>query len=184
MRTILPIILVVLAIGLFALYTNPTYQDADGIKALQAKAAEYDRALTQSSELRAARDELLSKRNTFSTDDVRKLERVLPDNVDNIRLIIDIQNIAARYRLQVKNVALGASSADAQSQSLATGAGAQSVGSVDLGFSVDASYDNFLAFLTDLERSVRVVDVEKVGFSVGQGDLNTYSLQIKTYWLR
>lgn len=184
MRTVLPILLIILAIGLFAVYTNPAYQNTGGIKDLQAQAAEYDQALSQSSDLRSARDQLLAKRNTFSTDDVRKLERILPDNVDNIRLIIDIQNIAARYGLQVKNVALGATSADAQNQPLSVGTGNQSIGTVDLGFAVNATYENFLAFLNDLERSVRVVDVESIGFTAGSGDLNTYTLQIKTYWLR
>ena len=184
MRTLLPILLIALAVGLFVVYTNPTYQNEDGIKGLSAQAAEYDQALTQSSELRAARDKLLAHRNTFSADDVHKLERVLPDNVDNIRLIIDIQNIAARYRLQIKNVALGASSADEGSQAIAAGAEGHSVGTVELGFSVDSTYDNFIAFLDDLEKSVRVVDVEKITFVTGPGDLETYKLQIKTYWLR
>ena len=96
MKTFFPTILIVVAAGLFIAYTNPQYQE---VKILQAQVASYDQALTQSSQLRAARDTLLSKRNTFSTDDVRKLERILPDNVDNIRLIIDIDNIAARHGL-------------------------------------------------------------------------------------
>jgi hypothetical protein len=49
----------------------------------------------------------LAKRDTFAAEDVQKLERTLPDNVDNIRLIIDINNIAARHGLTLKNVALG-----------------------------------------------------------------------------
>lgn len=181
MNTLFPLFLVLLSGGLFALYTNPTYQD---VKTLQAQAAEYDQALTQSSKLRAARDQLLARRNTFSTDDVRKLERVLPDNVDNIRLIIDMDNIAARYGLKVKNVVLGASSATPGSQTASVGQGSQVVGTVELGFSVDATYDNFIAFLEDLQRSVRIVDVESIKFSAAAGDLNTYNLQIRTYWLR
>lgn len=184
MRTLLPILLIILSGGLFVAYTNPAYQQAGGIKYLQAQAAQYDAALSQSSELRAARDQLLAKRNTFSADDVRKLERILPDNVDNIRLIIDIQNIAARYGLQVRDVALGATSADVQNQPLGAGAGSQSVGEVELGFAVEATYSTFLAFLADLEKSVRVADLQNIAFSTGAGDLNTYSLEIKTYWLR
>ena len=76
MRTLLPIFLIVLSGGLFVVYVNPTYQEAGGIKDLQGQAQGYDQALTQSSELRSARDQLLAKRNTFSTDDIRKLERI------------------------------------------------------------------------------------------------------------
>ena len=181
MKTFFPTILIVVAAGLFIAYTNPQYQE---VKILQAQVASYDQALTQSSQLRAARDTLLSKRNTFSTDDVRKLERILPDNVDNIRLIIDIDNIAARHGLQIKNVALGASSAsDSANQPAAVGQ-QDGVGVVELGFTVSASYDKFLDFLTDLEQSLRIVDVEEMRFSTSAGDQTAFSLRIKTYWLR
>lgn len=179
MRTLGPIFLVGIAVALFVAYIDPTYQ---AVKELQAQAGQYDEALTQSTKLRKERDELLSKRNTFSTDNVRKLERLLPDNVDNIRLIIDIDNIASRYGLQVRNVALGDTTSSSRNQTVGQGQGA--VGNVELGFSVGATYERFLAFLTDLEKSLRIVDVESIKLTPGTGDLDTYTLQIKTYWLR
>src|SRR6185437_14911262 len=90
--------LVVAAIGLFVVYTNPTYQ---ATKALAAQVSAYNSALDKSKELRAVRDQLLSKRNTFAPSDVQKLEELLPDNVDNIRLIIDINNIVHVVRKEL-----------------------------------------------------------------------------------
>lgn len=180
-RWIIPIGLVAAAVGLFVLYTNPTYQS---IKQLSAQAQAYDDALTKAQQLRATRDQLLSKRNAFSPDDIQKLGRVLPDNVDNIRLIIDINNIAAHHNLSLVNVKLGDVSGSSKPQSAAAvGTSGDPVGSVELGFSVAANYDDFLAFLQDLEHSMRLIDIEKVSFKAGQGDLNTYVFQIRTYWL-
>ncbi len=177
----MPIVLTVVAIGLFAMYTNPQYQT---IKALQAQVGEFDNALNKTKELRASRDELLAKRNTFSTDDLQKLERMLPDNVDNIRLIIDINNIAARHSLSLKNVALGTLSDSKTTRSaLAVGSSGEPVGSVEVGFSVTASYDEFLIFLKDLEHSLRIVDVEKISFKPSSLGKDDYSLTIRTYWL-
>jgi hypothetical protein len=48
MRLLLPVILIIAAIGLFVLYTNPTYQ---GLKGNIATAAAYDDALNKSQEL-------------------------------------------------------------------------------------------------------------------------------------
>jgi Tfp pilus assembly protein PilO len=178
-----PLFLLILAIGLFAAWTNPTYQ---ATKVLQAQANAYDDALGKSNELRALRDQLLSKRNTFSADDIQKLQEILPDNVDNIRLIIDINNIAARHGLSLKNVALGDVAKGAQTQNnLTVGAATNPVGSVTLGFTVTASYDGFLSFLQDLEHSLRVVDVQKLGFTVNdtKPDETDYNLTIRTYWL-
>src|SRR6185436_8105310 len=101
---LLPLILLCAAIGLFVLYTNGAYQE---VKILNAQADSYDQALNKSQELRAVRDQLLSKRNAFPNDAVAKLQKVLPENVDNIRLIIDINNIASRHALALTDVDLG-----------------------------------------------------------------------------
>ncbi len=183
-RIILPFVLIVAALGLFMMYTNPTYQ---AIKGLQAEQQQYTTALDQSSQVRAQRDQLLARRHTFSTDDIRKLERMLPDNVDNIRLIIDTNDIAARYHLQVTNVSLNTVSETAAGS---IGGGASAVGSVQISFSIAATYDDFLSFLRDLEHSLRLIDVESIKFNTQAatasktGDVNTYTLTIRTYWLR
>lgn len=181
MRLLFPLILTIAAIGLFVAYTNPTYQ---GLKGEQVKVAAYNDALDKSQELKGLRDKLQSARNAFSPQDEQKLVRLLPDQVDNIRLIIDINNIAARRGLVLSNVALGeVSQSSAAAASLAVGPLSDPVGSVSLGFSVVASYEDFLAFLQDLEHSLRILDVEKLSFSGGQGGKYTFDFTIRTYWL-
>src|SRR3989344_334418 len=167
MRFIVPILLVGAAIGLFVVYTDPAYQT---VKDLSARAASYDEALDKAQELRATRDALLSKRNTFKPDDISRLERALPDNVDNIRLVIDINNIASRRGLSLKTILVGEVSDSSASRSpLAAGASGDSLGSVDVGFTITATYEDFLAFLQDLEHSLRIVDVESIDFIAGEG---------------
>jgi Tfp pilus assembly protein PilO len=181
MRNLLPLVLVIAAIGLFAGYTNPAYQST---KAIAAEKSSYDAALATSKELRAQRDTLLSRRNTFAPEDVQKLTRMLPDNVDNIRLIIDINNVAARHSLSLKDVQLGAVSNGTTPQSAAAvGQNSDPTGSVDLGFTVNANYENFQAFLVDLEHSLRLIDIVKINFKTGDGTTNDYNVSIRTYWL-
>ncbi len=181
-RLIIPLILTIAAGAIFFVYTDPKYQD---VKALRTQEAEYDQALTKSRELQETRNKLIAKRNTFSPDDLRKLERLLPDNVDNIRLIIDIDTIAARYGLRIRNVAVNApKSGREERSSAAVGESGDKVGSVELSFSLPARYEDFQRFLSDLERSVRVVDVNSISFSVGEGDLMQFAVAVKTYWLR
>ncbi len=186
MRYLLPLILIGAAATLFIAYTNPHYQGS--IKALQTQQQAYDDALTKSQELKALRDQLLSKYNTFSTEDRDKLQEFLPDNIDNIQLVIDINGIAARHNLAIKNMQIGEtkvgpSSGRSSSAKVAVGTSNGTVGSVDFGFTVSADYETFLAFLADLEHSLRLIDVEKVAFSVNETGLNDYTLSIRTYWL-
>lgn len=182
MRFILPIILIVAAIGLFVAYIDPQYQV---VKGLSAQAAEYDDALSKAKELRTTRDQLLSKSNTFTTEDKQRLARAVPDNVDNIRLIIDINNIASRHGLALKSISVSEVSESSQARSaLAVGNSGDPLGSVTVAFTVAADYDTFNAFLRDLEHSLRIVDVESLEFdSPTQGTQADYSLSIRTYWL-
>jgi len=177
-----PLILVLIAGATFFLYTNPKYQE---IKTLRLQEREYDDALTKSKELQQARNQLIAKSDTFSPDDIRKLERLLPDNVDNIRLILDIDNIAMRYGLRIRGVSVSDPKGSRKEVGGETiGAAQDKIGSVELSFTIAARYEDFLRFLGDLERSVRVVDIQTMAFTVGEGDLVQYSLLIKTYWLR
>ena len=161
------------------MYTNPTYVES---KTLAEVAGTYDDALTKSQELKSVRDQLLAKRNTFSTEDVQKIQKVLPDNVDNIRLIIDINNIASRHGLSLKGVLLGdTSQASVKQSAAAVGASGDEVGSVEVSFTVSTSYETMLAFLHDLEHSLRLIDVEKISFKGGA--VSDYTFTIRTYWL-
>jgi len=182
MRFIIPIILIVAAIGLFVGYINPQYQQ---VKMLSAKSAQYGDALDQAKELRTVRDHLLAERNTFSSDDLNRIAHALPDNVDNIRLIIDINNIASRHGLTLKTINVGDVSDSSQARSsTATGSSGDPVGSVTVNFSFSADYDTFMAFLHDLEHSLRIVDVESIDFDApAQGTVSDYTLTIRTYWL-
>ena len=178
-RLFLPAILVIAGIGLFWLYTNPAYQD---IKSLSLQNTSFDDALNKAQELRSVRDQLLAKNNSFAPADVDKLKHILPDNVDNIRLIIGINNIASRHNLALSAVNLG----DIGGGSSAAAAAASGpVGSVEVGFSVSTSnYDDYLAFVQDLEHSLRLVDITKIAFTVGTGTAAPiYTMSARTYWL-
>lgn len=181
MRFVIPSVLLIAAIGLFVVYTNPTYQSSQEIT---MQVSSYDEALDRSQELRRARDELLARRNTFATEDLQKLQRMLPDNVDNIRLIIEINNIASKHALALQNVELGELSDSRQARStFSVGASGDPIGSVDVSFSLSTTYEKFLAFLADLERSLRIVDVQGITFSADE-TVSQYNLTIRTYWLQ
>lgn len=177
LRLLLPLVLIGASIGIFVMYTNPTYQN---IQQLSAQSSAYDDALNKAQELRSVRDQLLTKSNNFSPSDLDKLQQVLPDNVDNIRLIININNIAARHGLSLSNVDLGNIGGKTTTPS-----DNGSIGSVDISFSVTTSnYDTFLAFVQDLEHSLRLIDITKLAFSAPSGTTAvTYAMSVRTYWL-
>ena len=177
MRVITPIVLVLIAIGVFIWYINPTYSQ---IKNLSAEEEQFDMALTRSKELIAVRDALLSRYNMIPTRDLERLEKLLPDHVDNVRLILDMNNIAAQYGMALQDIAIGEASAEGAE----LGADTSPIGAITLSFGVRSTYDNFLQFLMDLEESLRIVDVTSLSFAEGDGTFTTYRVALRTYWLK
>ena len=202
------------SVGLFFTYVNPTYNGLDDLKQQTAK---LDEALNKAKELQSIRDQLLSKYNTFSSEELDRLKKLLPDHIDNVRLIIDIDNMASRYGMSLTKVAISKSESGPKKEAQSTGAttetpsgsGAKALpsqagfslpprpsaspgtgstqddlGSVDLSFSVSGSYETFLAFLRDLERSLRLVDVTKLSFNAASSNNYDFNVTIRTYWLR
>ncbi|MCE9643942.1 type 4a pilus biogenesis protein PilO [Candidatus Parcubacteria bacterium] len=176
-RFLFPSILLAITALLFWAYIDPQYQI---VKGLRAESQSYEEALASFREIQSVRDELTSRYNTFSTDDVTRLERLLPDTVDNVRLVLDINNIAGRYGLVIKDVRLSSLAKDPNK----LGPENQEYGTLVLQFSVTAGYSNFVAFMKDLEDSLRVVDVSGISFKTAESQLADYDVAVQTYWLK
>ena len=189
-RLIFPTIMLAAAIGLFVVFTNPAYQD---IGALRVQQASYNQALNNSQELLKVRDNLTAIYNNMSTTQRDDLSKLMPDNVDNIRLIIDIQNVALKYGMNPTDIKY-----DANATGPTTGATPAAVtpaqlantqkdyGTFELEFSVTGSYSNFLSFIGDLEHSLRMIDIESITFQAPNAGSSAikYDIRVKTYWLK
>ena len=181
MKLLIPLFFILIAGTIFFAYINPAYLRIQG---LRAEEAQFDQALNKSKELQATRDQLLSKYNTFSPDDLGRLTKFLPDSVDNVRLILDLNSIASRYGMRTRNVSLQTKGSSAARAAVgAVGPSTSPYGSVVLSFSVSGSYPTFIAFLEDLERSLRLTDVVGVSFTANDTGTYNYDVAVRTYWL-
>lgn len=183
MKSFTPFLLILIAIILFFMFTDPTYKQ---VMDLRAQQREYNDVLTKSRDLLAKRKTLQDKYNSFSTADVDRLRKLLPDGVDNVKLIIDIDEIAKRYGLTIRSVRLDDSKVKSGSKdSIATiTAGEAKYGAIPMGFSVNADYNTFIKFLQDLEGSLRLVDVVNISLKPSATGLYSFDVSLKTYWLK
>lgn len=191
MGNLVSLILIITSVGLFFGYTDPLYTRAEtdpsgpGIKALRAQVAEYNSNLEKAKELREKRDILTKKYNTFTEDQKNQLQKVLPDNIDNIRLIIEINDkIAQAFGMNIRNFKTDAGSTE-NSDKKQVGKDTSQYGILTLSFSTTATYDTFLDFLNALQSSLRILDVSNIQFSAGsETGVYDYNVTLKTYWLK
>jgi len=201
-KFILPIILIGASITGFFAFTSPYYK---GISLEREKIASYNEALSNSKTLEAERDKLTQKYNSFNPEDLSKLQKLLPDNIDNIRLILEIEKIASPYGMTLKdvkydatnkNVDVAAQEAAGFNYGVAEDTSPLDYKILDLEFSTQGTYNNFINFIKDLENNLRIVDISSIQFSssgvvsTGPGinpslpEAYKYSFKIKTYWLK
>lgn len=189
-RLILPLLFIAAAIGGFLKFTQPMLAKID---ALNVEKSQLNQALDNAKQLRETQDSLLATFRNIDPGDLDKLNKFLPDSIDNVRLIIDINNIARRSGMSIKGIKIKTDVGKEENSIInSADAGAGGTQALTLGFSVTGPYTNFQSFLSDLARSLRLTDVQATGFSSGQGqdvsgkpvDLYTYNVEIQTYWLK
>ncbi len=176
MKILTPLLLIAISIGLFFVYINPAYSE---IGALRDQNKSLTAALDRAQQAGIKRDQLLSKRNQFSTEDLNRLQKILPDSIDNIRLVVDINSIAVKYGTSIKAVKV-----EPVVNTPGSPAPATPYDGATITFDIVLTYDNFLSFLADIERNLRLTDVVAVSFDTGDKSVYQYNVTLKTYRLK
>ncbi|OGG73212.1 hypothetical protein A3A38_02350 [Candidatus Kaiserbacteria bacterium RIFCSPLOWO2_01_FULL_53_17] len=189
-RTLFSLLFLAGAIALFFLYTKPAY---DGVRAIQDKITEYDQALNKAAELQRLKQSLLSRYNAFNPIDVDRLHKLLPDHVDNVRLVLDLDTLASQHGFALQNVVIDASGPVkiAEQAAPTIGPNRQTFDSLTLRFATAGTYPKFVAFISALEQSLRIVDVvaltmdtDSAAPASGGEPVYRFDITLRTYWLK
>ena len=200
-RNITATILLVLAAGIYFTVTKGMLADA---KAVQLVNTQYSSAIDSADQLIKVRDQVLKNYNNLSQDDRERLNKIVPNTVDNIRLIIDLNSVAMRHGFNLKNikaVAAGTGNQKANGTAAAVASAASSpvivnnttksntiatpvLDTVTVSFSVTAPYQQFKSFLQDLEADLRIMDLTHLTMTANDSDVYDFNVEFKTYWMR
>lgn len=190
-KGVAPILLLILAVGLYFTFTKTKI---DEIKTINTVNAGYEQALENVEKLIKVRDEVLKTYNSIDENDRKRLDKIVPNNIDNVRLIIDIKGIGEQHGLTLKNVKTSATNESSVTKAVntdPTGAEVASFGSnpskyevVTLSFEVSASYKSFTELLKSIESSLRVLDISRINVSANDTNIYDFKVELKTYWLK
>ena len=204
---IIPLLLVIGAVGLFIGYTQPTY--GGSIASLKEEIRSFDTALLAAEQFKQKEVQLTQQRAALSQEQLARLEAFLPDSVDNVQLIVDLNSLAARSGVQLSQFDIAESGGASDSASSATTAGMpQAAGpgtdaapltqgntalalrssepteSLELSVSATGSYAAFRTFLAGVEQSLRPLDVIELSVQDSDTGVYTYDITFRLYWLR
>ncbi len=184
MRYIYLIILIVASGLVFSAIIAPKYKQAQSLK---KEISTFDVRLSTAEALKVSREDLIAKYNSISKTDLDNIKVLLPDSVDNIRLIIQLDALATKNGLSsLRDVQYDTQKSE-QSPIQQNATVQKPYGEFTMSFSTSGPYKNFLSFISDLEQNLRLVDVSEVKFSQSNPNLVdslSYNIKLKTYWLK
>jgi hypothetical protein len=183
-RNILSLLLIILSVGLYFTVTRGMIADAQAVKAVNDQ---YTSALNNAANLSNILTQVDAQWNSISADDRTKIDEMLPSSVDNIRLIIDLNNIAVRHGFSlsgVRAVAPDLGSASAAQGTLGLSASTPTLDKVQVTFGATAPYSQFISFLQDLEINLRVMDITDLSLSASDSGNYSFQVGLQTYWMR
>lgn len=199
MRFLFPLSCIIIALVIFFSFVDPLYGD---IKNLKKDVATYNLALSNSTELQKVRDSLVETYKNIKPEDKKRLENFLPNTVNNIRFILEIEQIANMHSMPIKNIKFEPAEKQGDTKTNTSGTviavndplTLKPYGTFPIEFTTEGKYEIFTQFIRDIERNLRLVDIKSISFNIPaipektlptfDPNLYTYTLKVETYWLK
>lgn len=186
-KVLTPILFTIIALGLFFSYLRPAYSE---LNASKERLVRIDQAIEESDKLLSNYTELKNKMNAISAEDQKNLAKILPDSVDVVRLILDLDSLATKYGLTIRSFEIPDIESELTLKKSPDATLEESpVMKAVLTITCEGSYADFKKLLVDIERSMSLMDVVELEVKVAEKSTDTeeeavYTLGLQTYWLK
>ncbi len=184
MRPILSVLVIIVSIGVYFFYIEPLTLE---VRVQLAKKNEIERVLNRVREIKEKRDAVLSDYNSISEEDIKKLEKILPENINSVVILNDLNSVASQFGLVIKEYK--ADEVINNNNSVSDGGPGDPYKKTKIIINVEGSYGQFLNFLTALESSLSIMDVVFLNIKGSEGNVSIasplqYTLEANVYSLK
>ncbi|MFT5037262.1 MAG: hypothetical protein ACI9VM_000841 [Candidatus Azotimanducaceae bacterium] len=186
-RSIIQIVLIIISVVIIITYIKPTFTL---MQETQGETDEYQTAIANAESYRTELSALLARVEGFDDDNRKVLERYVPDALDIVAIMRDIETIVQNNKMVLTAVSAGDIGAKdigkinaVQGQQSKDSQVIQNAGLQFQQFSVSVTgtYIQFKLLLKDFEINAYPLEIMNIEFSPGEGSLYTFSLGLETY---
>jgi hypothetical protein len=184
MTRLIPILALLLAGALFFFYINPTYTGQ--IAQAKNQIASYNSALAAASQFNQKESQLMTEENAIPSASIQRIEEYLPDGVNNVQLILDLNSLASRSGITLSNFSVvqnATTTASSDGTTLPALNAASETNSLDVSVAASGTYSAFRTFLSAAEQSLRPLDVTSLSINDSSTGVYTYQVTFRIYWL-
>ncbi len=100
-KALIQIALIILSVVLIFVYIKPTFA---GIATVQDEVYQYQDATAKAADLNAQLTDLVRKENSYTEQDKLALNRFLPDMVDDVQVMGDLESLFSDYDVKLESV--------------------------------------------------------------------------------
>lgn len=169
---------IIISIALLYSFVLPQWEQ---VSLLREEKQKLDQAVESIKKIEQKKIELLARYNEISNADRKRIESLIPDNFNYVRLVSEIDALGSQYGISIDDVSYKELD-DSVGDSIDSAQPKKIYNSAILAFSFVSSYDNFGKFIDSLEKSLRIMDIKSIKIAAQPGGLYQYSLEIETYW--
>lgn len=155
-RYLAPVILSILSVAIYINYIDGTYRQIEKKLAAEDELNVY---LKDAMEAQSKLSAIAATYKSIAPEEEQKLNRLLPDNIDPTRLVVDVNGLAEQHGLIAQNVK---TSVEKESEE-----NPRKYVVHELTFTVTSTYGVVREFIADLEKSLQLRDIVNVSFMVG-----------------
>ena len=181
LRTLTPFLSLIIAILLYFFLIQPQYVD---VVMLKGNVEEYDNATAQYQEFTRKLDNKLAKKMDRLVLDNERLDIFIPNSIDSIQLLVDLEAMAGQQKMLFGNVSIDEGDVDFSNTNSENEQVSAELATSDISFEVVGSYEQFKNFIHDLERSLTVFEIVNIKFvSVENSMFGQYAVTVRTFAL-
>jgi Tfp pilus assembly protein PilO len=169
------IIIAAAAVGLFFVHLKPSYAV---ILELRDEEKQVRETVDQFNEATRGLERVRSMYQNISPQNLSRLSVFLQEGFDASEFVLYIHRIASNYGLTITSFNITTDQRQSQTQTKG-----EVFEKTLFNFNVEAPYSVFVAFMQDVERSLRPLDVADVQFTAGDEDRYDFAVTLQTYWL-
>jgi len=195
-KVLAPILFFMIAIGIFFSYLKPAYSE---LQVSKARVESLEQVNQQIEELLSDYTTLREKKSAISAKETENLLKILPDSIDAVHLILDLDSLATKHNLIIRSFKVPEIESEITSLTKKTNSRDQKttteeddlLKSAVLTIECTGTYESFKLFLNDIEKSLSLMDIVKLNISVPEllesskpEKEITYTLDLQIYWLK
>lgn len=180
-KSLTPTLSIIASIILVVFFTEPQINE---IRKINEEIVDYKETTKKYNDVEKKIEALKAEQGKIALINLDRLDTLVPDMIDTTRILVDVEELARSNRVLFGNVTIG--NLESPAPSSKKGTDDAQVGNLiahDISFEVIGTYEQFKAFLKDMEGSLSLMEITNLSFTASEGNFHQFYVTMRVYAL-